>query len=139
MKKAMSVGPDMTGGHGLCHLYFLRQAEFCASCFQADCILPLSLLQKCLIVLIVLHQQIRRVQPIRTFFHALPAVQAVLDLLHFPLPFFGEPSVLRRSTEHQTHPCTVVDLDPRRTWHTVTASPAEVARELFFICLDLLQ
>ena len=98
-----------------------------------------SHLKKCLIILIVLCQKFRCVQAIRTFLHALPAVQTSLNLFHLLLPFFRKPSFLRRSSEHQTHPCAVVDLDPRRAWHAVSASSAEISGKLFLIFLNLLK
>ena len=100
----------------------------------------MSSLNECFVVFIVLHQKFRCIESVRTFFHALAAVQASFDLLHLLLPLFCQPRFTGRSPEHQTHSCTVVDLDSRWAWHTISASAAEVASQLFFIfCYPVLK
>ena len=45
-----------------------------------------------------------------------------------------------RTPQHQAHSRTVVDLDSRRAGHTISASAAEVASQLFFIfCYPVLK
>ena len=93
------------------------------------------------IIFIIFPKQIRRIQFIRTFAFTLSAVKTILDLFHILLPLFVQPVCRRRSSYHQRHSRTVVDLDPCRTRHTISASPAKISGQfrLFFLdkCFDL--
>ena len=65
-------------------------------------------------------------------------MEAVLDLRHLLLPFRRQPVVGGRPAQHQGHAGTVVDLDPHRTGHTVSAAPAEIPGELLLVLRDQL-
>ena len=80
-----------------------------------------------LIILQVSLQQLRCIQSIRAFAHAVAAVETVFDLHHLRLYLRCELEVGRGSSEKQGHSRAGVDLDPGRTWHTVAAGTAEAS------------
>ena len=88
------------------------------------------------IIFIIFPKQIRRIQFIRTFAFTLSAVKTILDLFHILLPLFVQPVCRRRSSYHQRHSRTVVDLDPCRTRHTISASPAKISGQFRLFFLD---
>ena len=80
-----------------------------------------------LIILQVSLQQLRCIQSIRAFAHAVAAVETVFDLHHLRLDFRCELEVGRGSSEKKRHSRTGVDLDAGRAWHTVAAGTAEAS------------
>ena len=79
-----------------------------------------------LIIFIVFLEQLRCIKLIRTFLHALVAMETSFDLLHIFLPGLVKPSLGRCTADHEGHAGTVVDQDPCRTWHAVSAAAAEI-------------
>ena len=63
-------------------------------------------------------------------------METSFDLLHIFLPGLVKPSLGRCTADHEGHAGTVVDEDPRRTWHAVSAAAAEVADQFTFLFLD---
>ena len=80
-----------------------------------------------LIILQVSLQKLRCVQSIRTFTHAVSAVEAVFDLHHLRLHLRRELELGRGSSEKERHSRAGVDLNSCRTWHTVAAGTAEAS------------
>ena len=89
-----------------------------------------------LIILQVSLQQLRCIQSIRAFAHAVAAVETVFDLHHLRLDFRCELEVGRGSSEEKRHSRTGVDLDAGRAWHAVAAGTAEAAEQLLSVILD---
>ena len=89
-----------------------------------------------LIILQVSLQQLRCIQSIRAFAHAVAAVETVFDLHHLRLDFRCELEVGRGSSEKKRHSRTGVDLDAGRAWHAVAAGTAETAEQLLSVILD---
>ena len=89
-----------------------------------------------LIILQVSLQQLRCIQSIRAFAHAVAAVETVFDLHHLRLDFRCELEVGRGSSEKKRHSRAGVDLDPCRAWHAVAAGTAEAAEQLLSVILD---
>ncbi len=53
----------------------------------------------------------------------------------FPPATPGQPAGTGCAAQHQTHPGTLINHNPHRTWHTVAAAPAEISgqfRSFFF-------
>ena len=78
--------------------------------------------------LVVLLQERRRIKAVGAFAAALVAVLALIDEFHLLGPFLGEVDAIRGTLQEEAHAGTIVDLDAYRTWHTIAAATAELAR-----------
>ena len=94
------------------------------------------LLQKGLVILQILPQKGRGIQPVGALFDAGTAVEAILDLGHVGLPGFGEPVGGGSPAKHQGHSGTVVDLNPHGAGHAIPTAPAEIPRQLLPVVFD---
>ena len=66
----------------------------------------------------------------------MSALQAVFNLLHLALPFFGKPLCGGHPAEEKGHSCALVDDDAGGTWQAVAAGAAEVTGQFLPLLLD---
>ena len=85
----------------------------------------------------MLLKQVGRIQAIRAPLAAGVAVLALLDEFHLFSPFLSEVDTQRSAAQEQAHAGAVLNLDSDRTRLAITATTAEIARQLLAFLLNL--
>ena len=94
-------------------------------------------LQDLQIILIILFQQLGRIQPVRTLAPAFSTVQTLFNSMHLLLHLWCQLGLRGSSADHQAHPGHIVDLDPHRAGHTIAAAPAKIPQQFLPLCAGL--
>ena len=99
--------------------------------FCVNDLLQFFSVQDLTIIPVIPFQQSRCIQAIRTPGAAPSAMEAAFYALHLLLRLRRQMGCRRRTTDHQAHAGTIIDFDPCRTRHAVSAASAEFSTQLF--------